>query len=148
MPYIRADGTRGMIKGYICPIGQVCKACQPLEQICVPYSTIYQEGDNPFNNIESYDNFFYAALQVAIISTQTGVRSNFRLVCVDPNTILQFTGPMYLTIDSEYFLSCFFYIFCIIVLNLWLINLFVAVITNTFSAIRKETRKSAFGAAA
>ena len=54
---------------------------------------------------------------------------------------------MYLTIDSEYFLSCFFYIICVILLNLWLINLFVAVITNTFSAIRKETRKSAFGAA-
>lgn len=54
---------------------------------------------------------------------------------------------MYSTIDAEYFLSCFFYIFCVIVLNLWLINLFVAVITNTFSAIRKETRKSAFGAA-
>ena len=63
------------------------------------------------------------------------------------DTILQFTSPMYLTIDAEYFLSCFFYIICVIVLNLWLINLFVAVITNTFSAIRKETRKSAFGAA-
>ncbi|KAF9650402.1 hypothetical protein BDM02DRAFT_3185438 [Thelephora ganbajun] len=110
MPYVKKDGTVGRIKGYICPIGQ--------------------EGDNPFNNIESYDNFFYAVLQVAIISTQTG-----------------FTGPMYSTIDSEYFLSCFFYVICIIVLNLWLINLFVAVITNTFSAIRAETRKSAFGAA-
>ena len=55
---------------------------------------------------------------------------------------------MYATINSEYFLSCFFYIICIVVLNFWLINLFVAVITNTFSAIRKETKKSAFGAAA
>ena len=34
-----------------------------------------------------------------------------------------------------------------IVLNFWLINLFVAVITNTFSAIRTETRSSAFSAA-
>lgn len=49
--------------------------------------------------------------------------------------------------DSEFFVSCFFFIVCIIVLNFWLINLFVAVITNTFSAIRSDTHKSAFGAA-
>lgn len=54
---------------------------------------------------------------------------------------------MYAMADSEFFISCFFFIVCIIVLNFWLINLFVAVITNTFSAIRKETSKSAFGAA-
>lgn len=54
---------------------------------------------------------------------------------------------MYQMMDSEYFVSCFFFIVCIIVLNFWLINLFVAVITNTFSAIRKDTSKSAFGAA-
>ena len=71
----------------------------------------------------------------------------FRLVCAGVDKNFQFASPMYLTIDSEYFLSCFFYITCIIILNFWLINLFVAVITNTFSAIRKETRKSAFGAA-
>ena len=49
-------------------------------------------------------------------------------------------------IDSEFFISCLFFIICVIVLNFWLINLFVAVITNTFSAIRKETKTSAFGA--
>lgn len=49
--------------------------------------------------------------------------------------------------DAEFFVSCFFFIVCVIVLNFWLINLFVAVITNTFSAIRKDTHKSAFGAA-
>ena len=54
---------------------------------------------------------------------------------------------MYSMIDSEFFVSCFFFIVCIVVLNFWLINLFVAVITNTFSAIREETQKSAFGAA-
>ena len=53
-----------------------------------PYLAIFQVGDNPFNNIESYDNFFYAALQVAIISTQTGVCSNFQLVCLGADTIL------------------------------------------------------------
>lgn len=54
---------------------------------------------------------------------------------------------MYAMIDAEFFVSCFFFIVGIIVLNFWLINLFVAVITNTFAAIRSETKKSAFGAA-
>jgi hypothetical protein len=54
---------------------------------------------------------------------------------------------MYSIIDAEFFVSALFFIICVIVLNFWLINLFVAVITNTFSAIRSETHKSAFGAA-
>ena len=49
--------------------------------------------------------------------------------------------------DSEYFYSFVFFIVCVVVLNFWLINLFVAVITNSFSAIRSQTKKSAFGAA-
>ena len=49
---------------------------------------ISQEGDNPFNNIESYDNFFYAALQVAIISTQSGVRFGFEFAHADTDTTL------------------------------------------------------------
>ena len=53
---------------------------------------------------------------------------------------------MYAMINAEYFASCFFFILAVLVLNFWLINLFVAVITHSFSAIREETRKSAFGA--
>ena len=53
---------------------------------------------------------------------------------------------MYSMIDAEYFVSCLFFIFAIVVLNFWLINLFAAVITNTFAAIRSETKMSAFSA--
>ena len=53
---------------------------------------------------------------------------------------------MYASIDAEFFVSCLFYILGVIVLNFWLINLFVAVITVTFSSIRVKTHKSAFGA--
>ena len=56
--------------------------------VIYPLLNISQEGDNPFNNIESYDNFFYAALQVAIISTQSGVCFNFRFARADTDTIL------------------------------------------------------------
>ncbi|KAL1742981.1 Ion transport protein-domain-containing protein [Schizophyllum fasciatum] len=100
--------------------GYVC----PLGQIC-------RESDrNPYSNIESFDNIYLAALQVTIVASANG-----------------WTPLMYNMVDSEYFVSCFFFIICVIVMNFWLINLFVAVITNTFAAIRKETSHSAFGAA-
>ncbi|KAF8882238.1 Ion transport protein-domain-containing protein [Infundibulicybe gibba] len=112
--YIPMGGDNpGAAKGYICPLGQVCK-----------------EMGNPFANIESFDTIYYAALQVVIVASANG-----------------WTPLMYSMVDSEFFISCFFFIVCVIVLNFWLINLFVAVITNTFSAIRSETKKSAFGAA-
>jgi hypothetical protein len=53
-----------------------------------PMLNVSQEGENPFNNIESYDNFFYAALQVAIISTQSGVCFNFKFARTDTDTVL------------------------------------------------------------
>ncbi|TDL23428.1 hypothetical protein BD410DRAFT_897507 [Rickenella mellea] len=99
--------------------GYIC----PVGQICV-------EQDNPFSNIESFDTIYFAALQVVIVASANG-----------------WSPIMYSMIDAEFFISCFFFIVCIVVLNFWLINLFVAVITNTFHAIRADTKKSAFGAA-
>ncbi|ESK91833.1 calcium channel subunit cch1 [Moniliophthora roreri MCA 2997] len=101
-------------KGYICPLGQVCK----------------ENEINPNNNVESFDTIYYAAFQVIVAATANG-----------------WTPVMYSMIDSEFFVSSLFFICCVIILNFWLLNLFVAVITNTFSAIRAETKKSAFGAA-
>ncbi|KAI0331568.1 hypothetical protein GY45DRAFT_1248483 [Cubamyces sp. BRFM 1775] len=112
--YINSDGQNGAVKGFICPLGQICR----------------ENDQNPNANIESFDVIYYAALQVVIVSSANG-----------------WSTLMYQMMDSEFFVSCFFYIVCIIVLNFWLINLFVAVITNTFSAIRSDTKKSAFGAA-
>ncbi|KAM5541612.1 hypothetical protein V8D89_004802 [Ganoderma adspersum] len=112
--YLNSDGQHGSVKGFICPLGQICM----------------ENNDNPESDMESFDVIYYAALQVVIISSANG-----------------WSGLMYQMMDAEFFVSCFFYIVCIIVLNFWLINLFVAVITNTFSAIRADTKKSAFGAA-
>lgn len=53
---------------------------------------------------------------------------------------------MYLALDAEYFSSSLYFIAGVIVLNFWLINLFVAVVINTFKSIRADTRHSAFGA--
>ncbi|KAF7416082.1 calcium channel protein [Pleurotus ostreatus] len=101
------------------PKGYTC----PLGQVC-------KEDQNPESGVQGFDTIYMAALQVLIVASANG-----------------WSPLMYAMADSEFFISCFFFIVCIIVLNFWLINLFVAVITNTFSAIRKETSKSAFGAA-
>ncbi|KAE9397917.1 hypothetical protein BT96DRAFT_1020456 [Gymnopus androsaceus JB14] len=113
--YYLLNGTSSGVspKGYICPLGEICK-----------------ESENPYGNIESFDTIYYSALQIVVTASANS-----------------WSTLMYDIIDSEYFLSSVFFIVCIIVLNFWLINLFVAVITNTFSAIRSETQKSAFGAA-
>ncbi|KAF9005006.1 Ion transport protein-domain-containing protein [Cyathus striatus] len=114
--YMPLNGVSGSEpKGYICPLGQVCK----------------ELSSNPEQNLESFDAIYYSALQVIIVATANG-----------------WSPLMYSMMDAEFFISCVFFILAIIVLNFWLINLFVAVITNTFSAIRSETKKSAFGAAA
>ncbi|KAF9039224.1 high-affinity cell membrane calcium channel [Panaeolus papilionaceus] len=99
--------------------GYIC----PLGQRCMELS-------NPKDNLESFDAIYYSALQVIIVATANG-----------------WTPVMYSMIDAEFFVSCFFFIMGVIILNFWLINLFVAVITNTFAAIRSETQRSAFGAA-
>ncbi|KAI6001926.1 Ion transport protein-domain-containing protein [Pisolithus albus] len=113
-PYIQLDGSPGdTVKGFICPLGQIC-----------------QEGQGASSGVESFDTVWQSTLQVIVIASA--------------NT---WSNVMYQTMGAEYFASCFFFVACILVLNFWLINLFVAVITNTFSAIRAETRKSAFGAA-
>ncbi|KAJ6570981.1 Ion transport protein-domain-containing protein [Mycena vulgaris] len=98
--------------------GYIC----PLGQTC-------RQAENPFKGVESFDTIYFSALQVVIVASANG-----------------WTPLMYGMIDSEYFIVSIFFILCVIVLNFWLINLFVAVITNTFSAIRSETKKSAFGA--
>ena len=120
------------------------------------YLFFEQEGPNPQSTLESFDAIYYAALQVIIVAGANGVSGlpiyhHTYLRCsvnqYHDFFFLQWSPLMYSMIDAEYFVSCLFFIAAIIVLNFWLINLFVAVITNTFGAIRSETKKSAFGAA-
>ncbi|KAJ7186710.1 Ion transport protein-domain-containing protein, partial [Mycena filopes] len=112
--YLELDGRpSGDIKGYTCPLGQVCR----------------EQPRNPLVGVESFDTIYFSALQVIVVASANG-----------------WSPLMYGIIDAEYFVSSIFFILCVVVLNFWLINLFVAVITNTFAAIRAETKESAFGA--
>ncbi|KAG8828461.1 calcium channel protein, partial [Serendipita sp. 399] len=101
------------------PKGYIC----PLGQVCQESTT------NPQQNAEQFDNVFGAALQVMIIASANG-----------------WSSTMYSMMSSDFFISCIFFIICIILLNFWLLNLFVAVITQSFGATREETKRSAFGA--
>nr|XP_019045668.1 high-affinity cell membrane calcium channel [Kwoniella bestiolae CBS 10118]OCF24598.1 high-affinity cell membrane calcium channel [Kwoniella bestiolae CBS 10118] len=114
IPYLDLDGSRSSIspKGYICPLGQVCKTTD----------------DNPNNGVNSFDNIFESLVQVIIICS-----------------INTWAPVMYSAMDSDFFSSAFYFLAGVIVLNFWLLNLLVAVVVNTFSDIRAETKRSAFG---
>lgn len=101
------------------PKGFIC----PLGQVCQEAST------NPKNNASQFDNIFGAALQIIIVASANGWSSN-----------------MYSMMSADFFISCMFFILCLVVMNFWLLNLFVAVITQSFGATRAETKRSAFGA--
>jgi len=128
------------------PWGRFVRFVQFVLNDCGLINSLDQEGSNPNGGVESFDNIYLAALQVLVVTSANTVCVFF--VQLDVALIpFQWSPVMYSIIDAEYFVSCFFFIVCILVLNIWLINLFVAVITNTFSAIRSDTHKSAFGAA-
>ena len=61
-------------RGYICPLGQICTVCRlfiVLRTFVNPF--FEQEAPNPFNNLESFDAIYYAALQVVIVAGANGV---------------------------------------------------------------------------
>ncbi|KAI7905468.1 Ion transport protein-domain-containing protein [Cokeromyces recurvatus] len=88
---------------------------------------ICEETENPFGGTISFDNIFSSMLIVMII---TGVQS--------------WTDRMYDMMDAEYFIACLYFVIIVIVMNLWLINLFIAVITEMFAKVREDSQHSAF----
>lgn len=53
---------------------------------------------------------------------------------------------MYQAVDAEYFVSALYWIFGVIIINFWLLNLVTAVVVNTLKGVRAATKRSAFGA--
>ncbi|KAK0551675.1 calcium channel protein [Tilletia horrida] len=121
--YVDANGvTQGYLSADLDPIGAPPKGfiC-PVGQLCVELDT------NPMSGIQSFDNIVASLLQIVIIISSNG-----------------WSTTMYNMIDSDYFVSCLFFIISLIMMNFWMANLFVAVITNTFATITAETKQSAF----
>lgn len=99
------------------PKGFIC----PRGQVCQEQST------NPESNSQSFDNIATSLLEVVIL-----ISSN------------NWSQTMYDMIDADYYASCLYFIIGIIILNFWLANLFVAVITNSFATLTARTQRSAF----
>ncbi|KAG2223817.1 hypothetical protein INT45_001951 [Circinella minor] len=88
---------------------------------------VCQEMENPSGGTISFDNIFSSMLIVVIIAgNQT------------------WTEPMYNMMDAEYFIVCLYFIVSVIIMNYWLINLFVAVINEMFAKVREDSQHSAF----
>ncbi|KAG2176472.1 hypothetical protein INT43_005712, partial [Umbelopsis isabellina] len=94
--------------------------------IC-PQGLVCQETENAFGNTVSFDNIFDSMEIVLIIS---GVQS--------------WTDRMYDMMDAEYVVACLYFIVIVIILNFWLINLFIAVINEMFAKVREDSNHSAF----
>lgn len=118
--------TPGGGKGYICAAGSYCIVRVPMR---LQRLTSRQESKNPDAGVLSFDNFPAALYQVVVVASA--------------NT---WTVVMYAMMDTDGYAACIFFIVSLVVLQYWLINLFVAVITSTFSSILDETRVSAFSA--
>ncbi|KAG1501400.1 hypothetical protein G6F47_004900 [Rhizopus delemar] len=88
---------------------------------------VCEETENPFGGTISFDNIFSSMLIVMIIA---GVQS--------------WTDRMYDMMDAEYVFASFYFIVIVIVMNFWLINLFIAVITEMFAKVREDSKHSAF----
>ncbi|KAK7511325.1 calcium-channel protein CCH1 [Phyllosticta citriasiana] len=114
LPWVNAFGLPGASshKGYLCPYPSVCV-----------------EGDNPFNDTQSYDNIFNSLELVFVLMTS--------------NT---FSDLLYDLTDSDYLAAALFFACGIVILALWMMNLLIAVITSSFQVIRDESKTSAFTA--
>jgi hypothetical protein len=104
---------------------------------------VQEQSENPEGNAMSFDNIFYSILQVVIIASSMLF---FHLWSSTDNPVNSWSDGMYNSMDSDYFGSCIYFVVGVIVINLWMINLVVAVVVNTFKDIRASTKRSAFGA--
>lgn len=82
-------------------------------------------GENPYNGTVNFDNVLQSMELVFVV--------------MSANT---FTDIMYYTMDSDNLGACLFFIFCIFIMTVWLINIFVAVIVTSFNVTRMEQAES------
>lgn len=91
--------------------------------IC-PENSICVSDTNPYNGKVGFDN---------ILSSMELV-----FVTISANT---FTDIMYYTMDSDSMAASIFFIFCIFFLNIWMINLLIAVLVSSFEKANELVRK-------
>ena len=77
--------------------------------------------ENPYNGTLSFDNILQSLEIVFVI--------------MSVNT---FSDLMYNTMDTDNIAACLFFIGCIFVMTVWLINVFIAIIVASFNITRME----------
>ncbi|RKP26695.1 Ion transport protein-domain-containing protein [Syncephalis pseudoplumigaleata] len=93
----------------------------PVSQVC------RDTDENPFYGYLGYDHIFLATLTIiASVSTEG------------------WTDTMYWTMDAEYGLAALYYCILIITMTFIIVQLFIAVITESFGQVRAEKQSSAF----
>lgn len=86
-----------------------------------PMYSVCQSGENPYGGTVNFDNIFQSMQLVFVI--------------MSANT---FTDIMYYTMDTDNIGSSLFFIFCIFILTVWLLNVFIAVIVTSFNIAQLE----------
>ncbi|CAI4513609.1 ASN_collapsed_G0022350.mRNA.1.CDS.1 [Saccharomyces cerevisiae] len=94
--------------------------------LCPQYSKCVSNA-NPYNGRISFDNIVNSMELVFVI--------------MSANT---FTDLMYYTMDSDEMAACLFFIVCIFVLTIWLLNLLIAVLVSSFEIANEEYKKKKF----
>jgi hypothetical protein len=121
------DPSQGRRLGFTDTAGNLLRG-EPKGYIC-PAGLVCVQGENPEGGTLSFDNIFAALMQVVVV-----ISSN------------NWSQTLYDMVDAEPFASCLYFIIGLLVLNFWMANLFVAVVTNTFASLTASTRHSAFAA--
>ncbi|CEP63141.1 calcium channel protein CCH1 LALA0_S07e03312g [Lachancea lanzarotensis] len=90
-----------------------------------PQNSKCVSGDNPYGGRVSFDNIL-GSMELVFVT-------------ISANT---FTDIMYDTMDSDSMASSLFFISCIFFLNIWMINLMIAVLVSSFEKANELARKS------
>ncbi|KPV76292.1 uncharacterized protein RHOBADRAFT_52318 [Rhodotorula graminis WP1] len=120
--YLTAAGERF---SYLTSDGSL--APEPPKGFTCAAPSICVETGNPANGAWSFDNIFAALVQVVVLASA--------------NT---WTDIMYAMMQADLTVSALYFIVAVVILDYFLLNLLVAVITSTFGDIRSETKHSAF----
>ena len=113
-------------KGYIAAPGRPPGPENGKGFLC-PVNSYCVEDTNPYQGTQSFDNILQSLELVFVVMSS--------------NT---WSDLLYTVSDTDYLVSCLFFIVGIVILSLWLISLLIAVITSTFQIIREESKTSAF----
>ena len=75
----RFNETSASTKGFVCPLGQICKVNIHVQAVSVCAEVLQEGPDNPQSGIEGFDTIYYSALQVFIVSSANGVSTRHLL---------------------------------------------------------------------